>query len=128
METVSQSIGSDLLAIVSSNLASVPTGSIAAGAEVIVTVTLTPSDQILGVWNLFHSFYIDTDNNDNYLYGSGASLTTAQKNLYHEWWYDWGSSNDSIGQRVAYIRIKNNDSSAHSYFLRTKWYGHKQQI
>ena len=128
LEMVKQPIGADIVQITSSSLGSATSGSVSAGGRVTFTTTLTPSAEILNLWDLFFSFYIDTNGNSAYLYPSGSSLTDAQKDLDLQWSLDWATSDDNIGKRVGKITIINNDSSSHEYFINTKWYGIKQTL
>jgi len=128
LERVKQLIGADIVQITSSDLVSTSSGSVPAGGRVVFTLTISPSSGILNLWDLFFSFYIDTDDDTDYLYPSGGSLSSGQKNLDLQWSLDFVNSDEDTGERVAKITIVNNDSSSHEYFLHSKWYGIKQEI
>lgn len=128
LENTKQIIGADVVQIASSSIATGTSGSIASGGRVVFTMTLTPTSALLTLWDLFFSFYVDTNGNAAYLYPGGASLSAGQKDLDLQWSFDYLLSSDAIGKRVAKITIINNDASAHEYFLSAKWYGIKQAI
>jgi len=128
LEFVSQKLGADVIQVTSSNISSAASGSVSAGGKVIYTITLTPSAQILTIWDLLFSIFIDEDFDTDYLYPNGSSLSAGDKNLDLQFSVDWALSDDSVGKRIAIITIVNNDSSPHEYFLYSKWYGPKQTI
>lgn len=128
LEVVKQPIGADVVQIVTTNIASLSSGSIASGDSITYTATVTPTTQILNLWDILFSFYIDTDSDVDYLYPSGSSLTSAQKDLDLHWSVDLVSSDDDTGERIAKITIVNNDSSSHIYHMYTEWSGIKQSI
>ncbi len=128
IEAVRQPVGADIVQIVTSGLTTASSGSVASGSRAVFTITVTPSNQKLTLWDILFSIYVDTNSNSAYLYPSGASLSAGQKNLDLQWAVDYSLSSDATGQRVAKITVVNNDSSAHTYYLHQKFYGIKQTI
>jgi hypothetical protein len=128
LESYKQPVSADIVQIVSSDLSAVNTGSVSAGATAVITITISPAAALLTLWNLLFSIYVDTDNDANYLYPSGGSLTAGQKNFTLQVIWDYAGSNDSTGSRVVKIVIKNGDSGAHTYYVRSKYYGIKQEL
>lgn len=86
-----------------------------------ITVTVTPPDKRLGIWNFLHSIFVDTDNID-YIFSSGVSLTAAQRKLVIQAWVDWALSSDQNNIRVYRVRIQNEDSSDHTCYFYVKSY------
>jgi len=128
LSTVKQLVGADVVQIVSSTEKTSNTGSLAAGSRTTLTFTITPTDNIVTLWDFLFSIYVDINKNSNYLYPSGASLTDAQMNFDLQWNIDYETSSDTTGERKAKVMIKNNDSSAHTYYIHAKFYGIKQGI
>ena len=128
IERVKQLIGADVVQIVSSSEQTSNTGSLAASAVTDLTFTITPTDEITTLWDFLHSVYVDTDDNENYLYPSGGSLSDGQMNFDLQWSVDYTLSDDETGERVVKVVIKNNDGSAHTYYVHAKFYGVKQGI
>jgi len=128
LERVKQLIGADIVQIVSSTEQTANTGSLAAGAVTDLTFTITPTDEIVSLWDFLLSVYVDTDDNANYLYPSGGSLSAGQMNFDLQWGIDYTLSSDTTGERIAKVVIKNNDGSAHTYYVHAKFHGIKQGI
>lgn len=92
--------------------------TVAAGSQITFSITATPFSSILTLWNFLSSLYIDTPASAGSLYGGvNNTLTSGQKNLTREDWWDWAESSDSSNVRVFKVRIKNNDSISHTYYL-----------
>lgn len=123
-----QQVGADIVQIVATDEKTGNTGSVAAGGVGYVTFTVTPSDGIVTLWDFIHSIYVDTDNDSNYLYPTGASLSSGDLDLNSSWSIDLENSNDSNGVREAVVAIVNDDSSSHTYYIHAKFYGIKQGL
>lgn len=96
-------------------------------------VTTTPQSTLLQLWNFLFSIAIDapssaqilnTDANGNLLYvlPSGTALTSGMLAVTVDDWTDWARSNDNTNTRVNIVRIHNQDSSQHTYYLMFKAY------
>jgi len=119
-----QPIGADILQVVPLPLAGVGFAgpfTIPANGATNVNVNFTPDDDTLTVWNFLWTLYIDVDDPDN-AWPSGASLTAGQLNIHVFSWVDWFSSSDSTNERTYKIRILNDDTSSHDYYLRIRAY------
>lgn len=101
--------------------AQVTSPSVGAGQRLVVNVKNIPVDKTLSLWNFLFSIRIDTDD-DDHLYPSGASLTSAQKSIDLQQWIDFATSSDDNNQRSHQIVIINNDASAHVYHILYKAY------
>lgn len=107
----------------------VVSGSITIAANTTRTfiVTITPADQNLNLWNFLFSVVVDdisrdSDGNYNYIFPEGPLLSDAQRNMRIIHWIDWAKSSDLTNIRVHKIRIENDDSSSHTYYLYYKAY------
>lgn len=98
-------------------------------------VTTIPSSQSLSIWNFLFSLVIDslqTDSDGYYQYlfpdninsfhASTSLLSSAQGKLTLQQWTDWSTSNDTNNVRNNIIRVTNNDSASHTYYLFFKGY------
>ncbi|MEV0360073.1 hypothetical protein AB0H71_28845 [Nocardia sp. NPDC050697] len=49
----------------------------------------------------------------------GASLTSGQRSMDREWWFDSAGSelSEESGQRLVIMKIKNTDSVSHNYYI-----------
>lgn len=64
-------------------------------------------------WDYF-DFFTDTNNDYNYEFGVGASLTSAQKNITMSPWYPYAPASETS---INVIRVfKNNDTSTHTIY------------
>jgi len=95
--------------------------SVSAGGKGGFIITTTPTDENLGLWNFLFSVYCDVEDAAHIL-PNGSSLTTAQKNCDVEIYTDWARSGDALNRRANIIKINNNDSSSHTYYLAMKAY------
>lgn len=81
---------------------------------VLDNIAITPRLQI----------FVDNDNDYNYLYPSGASMTTPLQSLSVEWYQarvvPTGSPANT--KAVVYFKIQNNDTSAHTYYVTADFY------
>lgn len=124
-----QDVGADAIQIAISNL-STADFTIVAGDFVTITTTLTPSDQILSIWNLFSTLEANNtgqpvnhwpDESDDSAHDLGVVIR-------FEGGLDWAKSNDSIGVRVATFIVENNDNHTLDFTFSNKWYGIRQTI
>jgi len=92
-----------------------------AGQTATVVFTTIPDDERLGLWEFYFSIKIDV-NDDDHLFSEGASLTAGQRDLEIYQWKDFSRSSDIQNIRVQKIRLKNNDSSPHTYYMDYKAY------
>ena len=128
LERVKQLVGADIVQIVSSPEQTANTGSLAAAAVTDLTFTITPTDEVVTLWDFLFSVYIDTDDDADYLYPNGGSLSAGQMDFDLQWSVDYTLSSDTTGERIAKVVIKNNDASAHTYYVHAKFHGIKQGI
>jgi hypothetical protein len=91
------------------------------GQAVNISVTFTPPSEVLSIWNFAHSIYVDA-NDASHQWPSGSSLSTGQKKCDAYGWLDWGDSSDDTNVRVYKIRMQNNDTVSHDYYMRTRAY------
>jgi len=69
----------------------------------------------------YFAIFVDNDNDPAYLWPSGVSLSSGQKNLEFDWFLD-ADDFDSNGNRTRVrVRMKNNDGSAHDYYFYVIW-------
>lgn len=110
----------------------IPTGSpstvsfvISASSNTRVTITIIPASPLVVNWDLYFSFYVDTDANADYLWPLGASVFALRHAFKPKVWWDWGRSSDTTGHRVVHLDIENTDVSDHTLYLYFKVYGPK---
>jgi hypothetical protein len=123
-----QPLGADVLSVqgtpgVGSVLAA--SSTVASGNLVQFSITCTPpsATQTLTLWNFAATLYVDTPAVATNEYGGiSNTLTTEQKNLIREDWFDWAESSDVTNTRVYKMRVKNNGASSHTYYLYFKAY------
>ena len=117
LKTHPQPIGADILDIRTSFLAYGP-ATLAAGQTTTVAITTTPlSDFVLTLFNFEFTVYVDV-RDGAHAYSGGGSLSSGQRNLSLESWLDYNSSLESGDyHRIFIIRIKNNDSVSHDYYI-----------
>ncbi len=124
-----QPVGADIVQIASSVLASA-TATITTGNNIIAISTVTPSNQLLTIWNILVTLKVnDTgqtlvhwpDKNDDsgHLLGEFVRL---------EGDMDFDNSADSVGIRKAFYIVENNDSHTLDIEFKTRWYGIQQTI
>lgn len=96
--------------------------SVPANSSYNFQVTFIPQNQLLSIWNFLWSVYVDT-NNSTYNWPTGANLSAAQSgNIQISDHIDWATSDDQLNTRIVLIRIVNNDSSPHTFYLKIKGY------
>lgn len=117
-------------------IASIPGGPGVAFGSIMLTAgqaltglfAFVPAGDKLSLWNILFSVVIDdnttlTANGQfNNLFPEGGGLTAGQRNCRVYNWIDWATSNDSRNQREIKIRIENDDTSTHTYYLYVKAY------
>jgi hypothetical protein len=69
----------------------------------------------------YFKIYVDNDNNDAYLWPSGASLSSGQKNLEVVPFLDLDYLQDFPYQARFRMYMKNRDSGAHNYYVYVGW-------
>lgn len=69
----------------------------------------------------YFKIYVDNNNNDSYLWPSGVSLSAGQRNLTLVPFLDLDHLQDSPYQARFRLYMKNNDGSAHTYYLTVGW-------
>jgi hypothetical protein len=101
------------------------------GNSLTFKVSNVPNGKELSIWNFLFSIVVDDitigtwpDGEYNYfhLFPIGPQLTNAQANLNLMQWLDWASSSDINNIRVHNIRLTNNDTAPHNYYLFYKAY------
>lgn len=120
LKTHLQPMGADMLDIRTGNVATATSSSVPAGSAINVSFSVNPvSDLVLSLYNFEVTVYVDVFNDTN-KYPDGSLITSPQRNLKFESWLDWADSWNDIAHsfiRVYKIRIVNNDSSAHVYYV-----------
>lgn len=112
-----QLLGGDNIVVTGTNVATGVFGALAAGDTLWVTITTTPVNPVLTLWDFHFSVYVDGGGPflaTNHL-PSGSALSSALTKLIRiQYIPDWGTSTDSTGERVYYVGITNNDASSHT--------------
>lgn len=67
------------------------------------------------------SLYIDTDNDADYFFPHGSSLTSAMRDFDFKYFLDKADLDTNQYQNKARFYLKNNDASQHTYYLKIKW-------
>ena len=125
-----QNVGADIVQIIASNLAT-STFTLNSGERATIKNTATPDDQILSVWNLFRT--VEANDNPVGVFKhwpdeSDDSGHLLGKVVRFEGGFDWSTSNDTLGIRVAHFLVENNDNHTLDFRYRSKWYGIKQDV
>ena len=121
LKAASQPVGADIVAITRvpaypSYLLAGPV-TLAAGAAATFQGLFTPASSTLTLWNFEHSLYIDVLDEDH-RFSDGASLTSGQRAAVMQTWVDWATSSDVSNARMYKVRVLNNDSSSHTYWIK----------
>jgi hypothetical protein len=95
--------------------------TIAAAGAATFLVNLTPTSSTLSLWNFALSVYVDNDD-PNYRFPNGPSISAAQRSMRLYNWLDWADSSDSTNFRCYKVRIENFDSGSHTYYLKFRAY------
>ncbi|MET3349047.1 UNVERIFIED_ORG: hypothetical protein ABID57_000716 [Arthrobacter sp. UYEF1] len=112
-----QLLGGDNVVVTATNVASANIGPLAAADTVWVTITTTPSNQSLTIWDFHYSVYVDGGGPYliTNLLPAGSALSAALVKLIRvQYIPDWASSVDTTGVRKYYVGITNTDSSSHT--------------
>ena len=117
LKTNIQKVGADVLDIQSGNLVSATSATILAGNSVTMSITNSGiTDKVLTIMNYEFTVYVDTKDLAH-AYPSG-SLTSAQRLLKLESWLDFITSDEGTDNHRTYIiRIVNQDTVSHVYFI-----------
>lgn len=123
LKSFTQPIGGDGLLVegVPSGGAASGSATVTAGGLLSFTVTVTPLNQTLTVWNFAYTLLVDT-NSAGYEYRYGSSLSAAQRKLRVQSRIDWASSSDATNVRVYIVEIENYDTSDHDIYLYIRAY------
>jgi len=92
-----------------------------AGQQGTITISASPLSELLGIWEFYFSVRVDTNDGDH-LFPEGADLNSGQRDLEIYQWEDLATSDDITGKRSHKIRLVNNDSSPHTYYILYKFY------
>lgn len=65
--------------------------------------------------------FVDTDNNQNFRYPNGASLSAGQKKMDLEYHRNLSFNTANPGKNKINVKIVNNDSGSHTYYLHVSW-------
>lgn len=95
-----------------------------AGTEVTLAATLAWNDLTVqsnpnGI--PYFVLYVDNDETAAYRWPAGTSLSAGQNNLTFDWFMDDLDLESNNNRSRVYIRIKNNDSGSHTYYLHLRW-------
>lgn len=88
---------------------------------VTFTSTLTPTSSVLTLWNFKFSVYVDILQRNN-RFPLGSNLTIGQINTSVTAWSDYSDSSEATNTRFEIIRILNEDTVAHNYWVVCKAY------
>lgn len=116
-----QRIGGDVLTTIASSLVTNGPVTTSPGLGANFTITVTPGSPILTLWNYLFTIYVDVLDSAHE-FPNGASLTADQRKLTIMNWIDWANSSDITNIRVFKIRVRNDDSSSHDYYIKFKIY------
>src|SRR5882672_12098904 len=90
---------------------------------------IVPQSTQLSLWNFLFTVVVDdtiTDSNGDFTYavpyGSGFIFQDPKSNCIVQHWTDWGRSSDTNNQRYNMIKIQNNDTVSHTYYVFYKAY------
>lgn len=120
----SQPIGADIISVASAPSTGALFGgpfTVAAGSATTVIIQITPFSGILTLWNYLYTVYVDGSATDD-AFPSGINLTAAKRNVIIMNWIDWADSSDTSNIRMFKIRIRNEDTASHDYYLRFRAY------
>lgn len=67
------------------------------------------------------SVYVDTDNDGDYEWPDGGSLSAGQKNMQLEWFHQLSYNQNNPGKDRIKVKLKNLDSGNHTYYLYVRW-------
>lgn len=116
-----QRIGGDVLTTIASGLVTSGPVTTAAGLGANFNITVTPGSPILTLWNYLFTVYVDVLD-AAHEFPNGASLTADQRKLTIMNWIDWANSSDITNIRLFKIRVRNDDSVSHDYYIKFKIY------
>lgn len=95
-----------------------------AGNEVTLAATLAWNDTSVPVnpnGIPYLAVYVDNDENPAYLWPAGSSMSAGQKNMTFDWFLNYEDLDNNSNRSQVYVRIKNNDSGSHTYYLHIQW-------
>jgi hypothetical protein len=116
LETVKQPLGGDVVQVATSNVAST-TLTVDSGEIETFSIDVSLDTPKNTLYNVFFSVYVDTNNNANYLYPYGSSLSAGQKALIFTHWDDQRYANMTTGARRYAVEFINYDSVTHIYYV-----------
>src|SRR5579885_990207 len=121
-----QRIGADNIVVSGANVVQALTGVMAAGTVTWFVITVTPSDGVLHLFDLFLSVFVDGQSESNLadLFPTGSDLVGNPGGLKTRilWWADWATSSDSSGVRKYFVGIENYDTASHHYEVDARLY------
>lgn len=123
LKTKTQQIGADVVAVQGIPSGGAATGSftLATNSAATFTVTVTPTNQLLTLWNFLFDIRVDVNDADHQ-FPNGAALTTAQRQMRQYEWISWGDSSDTTNIRTFKVRVENYDTVSHDYYLVVRSY------
>jgi hypothetical protein len=103
------------------------TATITAGSISSLTSTISwvsPSTNL--IFSIpFYRIYVDVDNDDDYLWNSGGSLSYGQANLQmSSLFLDYPTDKTLVKHRII---LKNEDTSSHTYYIHMTWRSYDPQ-
>lgn len=118
-----QPVGADIVQVEPTQLIT-SSAVITAGSRLTFSITVTPVNQTLTLWNFSHSTYLDVNNPTN-LYPGGSAFTPVsdQLKMIIFSWHDWALSDDVTNKRVYNVRYDaTNCSSDHTIYFTFRSY------
>lgn len=96
--------------------------SLTAGDSGQFNINVTPAGETLTLWNFLYSITVDGANLANDLFPAGFSMTTEKRKLIHTHNIDWATSSDDVNTRRFMVRIYNQGTVSHDYYLFCRFY------